>query len=211
MTTATLEKLIDIRKRSSNTFSLVLRTFNVSSFHFDQSREMGAASAHHQEKSEGQKDELRKAQEKGRLDWELDANGKASSCHLGPWSSAGATSFATIAVMGSRVAPAARSAVAIPLSHSGSRQGRVLTKVGTGGGGLLTQKWGRRFICRDPHEIVALTRSADSAENRVPSYGIGDQRSKGGSGPHSSRKRMIYVTETVAGSLFDAPRVIPSL
>lgn len=54
--------------------------------------------------------------------------------------------------------------------------------------------------------MVALTRRADSAENSVPSYGIGYQRKQGGCDPHSSGTRTIFVTETAAGDCSDAPR-----
>lgn len=54
--------------------------------------------------------------------------------------------------------------------------------------------------------MVALTRRADSAENSVPSYGIGYQRNQGGCDPHSSGTRTIFVPETAAGDCSDAPR-----
>lgn len=132
-----------MRELPSNASYLVLRTLDVSSFHFRSSPERWVLSVPPSRENL----KVRKRNSERHSEWEAWTGRRMPperhlpvTAALGAALQVTATSFATVTVMGSRVGPAARSPVVISVSHSGSRQGRVLTKAGAGGEALLTQK-----------------------------------------------------------------------
>lgn len=128
-----------------------------------------------------------------------DASWRTFPCHLSPQSSTGeerTISSATASVIGRRGSPIVTLLMVILwVIGCSDREAFWCSLVGAEGWGWLKRDLG--FSDKVAYEIVGLRRSADSAEKRVPSSGIGDQQGKEGFWSSFSRKLAVDVRETM--------------